>query len=207
MAVCRMDNSKIFDQKFDESMSQIQEQEIDFSDRADILGGRYKNNSLAFDFFNRKILVTKYDIKDNGNTELTFAIKFLLCQYILLCPETLPEKSSKLVTFREFKDSGPLFSRFTSNTNKIIETSFSGDLAKLEKQCLKLDGMIMESASYDLSMRFKALHRIPIILNFNDRDDLMPATAGFLYHGDAQQYLDLECLSITCTYLTGQLIN
>lgn len=200
-----MGNSKIFDQKYDECLSQMKE--IDFAKRADILGGQYKDHSLIFSFFNRRIRVTKDGISDIDNRDLTFAIKFLLCQYIILCPEKLPEKSSKLVTFREFKDSGPLFSRFTSNTNKIIETSFSGDLVKLEKQCLKLDGMIMESASYDLSMRFKALHRIPIILNFNDRDDLMPATAGFLYHGDAQQYLDLECLSITCTYLTGQLIN
>lgn len=200
-----MVNSKIFDQKYDECLSKMKE--IDFAKRADILGGQYKNHSLIFNFFNRRIKVTKNGISDINNRDLTFAIKFLLCQYIILCPKKLPEKSSKLVTFREFKNSGPLFSRFTSNTNKIIETSFSGNLAKLQKQCLKLDGMIMESASYDLSMRFKALHRIPIILNFNDRDDLMPATAGFLYHSDAQQYLDLECLSITCTYLTGQLIN
>ena len=207
MAAYKMDNSKIFDQKFDKSMSQIQEQEIDFSDRADILGGRYKNNSLTFDFFNRKVLVTKDDIKDTGGTELTFAIKFLLCQYLLLCPEKLPEKSSKLVTFREFKNSGPLFSRLVSNTNKIIETSFSENIKKLETQCLKLGGIIMKTANYDLCVRFKALHRIPIILNFNDKDDLMPAKASFLYHEDAQKYLDLESLSITCTYLTGQLIN
>ncbi len=200
-----MNNSKIFDQKYDECMSQIQA--IDLSKTADILGGRYKNNSLMFDFFNRRIVVHKDGIKDIDNIEITFAIKFLLCQYILLCPEKLPEKSSKLVTFREFKNSGPLFSRFTSNTNKIIETSFSGNIEKLRKQCLKLGGVIVETANYDLCVRFKALHRIPIIMNFNDKDDLMPAQAGFLYHGDAQEYLDLECLSITCTYLTGQLIN
>lgn len=200
-----MGNSKIFDQKYDECLSQMKE--IDFAKRSDILGGQYKNQSLIFNFFNRRIKVTKEGISDIDNRDLTFAIKFLLCQYIILCPEKLPEKSSKLVTFREFKNSGPLFSRFTSNTNKIIETSFSGDLAKLEKQCLELGGIIMETANYDLCIRFKALHRIPIILNFNDKDDLMHATAGFLYHSDAQQYLDLECLSITCTYLTGQLIN
>ncbi len=200
-----MDNSKIFDKKYDECMAQLQE--ADFARAAGILGGRYKNNSLSFDFFNRQIVVTKEGIKDVDNRELTFPIKFLLCQYILLCPEKLPEKSSRLVTFREFKNSGPLFSRFTSNTNKIIETSFSGRLEMLAKQCLQLGGIIMETASYDFCIRFKALHRIPIILNFNDKDDLMPAQAGFLYHGDAEEYLDLECLSITCTYLTGQLIN
>ncbi len=200
-----MDNSKIFDQKYDESMSRIQD--IDFSMIAGILGGRCKNDSLTFDFFNRRIVVDKDGINDIDNAEITFAIKFLLCQYILLCPEKLPEKSSRLVTFREFKNSGPLFSRFTSNTNKIIETSFSGSIEKLRDQSLKLGGVIMETANYDLCVRFKALHRIPIIMNFNDKDDLMPAQAGFLYHGDAQEYLDLECLSITCTYLTGQLIN
>ncbi|MCP4672727.1 MAG: DUF3786 domain-containing protein [Desulfobacula sp.] len=200
-----MENSKIFDLKYDESMFQVQA--VDFSKIADILGGRCKNNSLTFDFFNRKIVVDKDGISAFDNAKITFAIKFLLCQYILLCPERLPEKSSKLVTFREFKNSGPLFSRFTSNTNKIIETSFSGNIEKLEKQCLKLGGIIMETANYDLCVRFKALHRIPIIMNFNDKDELMPAQAGFLYHGDAQEYLDLECLSITCTYLTGQLIN
>ncbi len=200
-----MNNSKIFDQKYDECISQLQE--IDFAQRADIIGGRYKNRSLTFDFFNRQLVVTKDGIKDIDNEELTFAVKFLLCQYILLCPKKIPEKSSKLVTFREFKNSGPLFSRFTSNTNKIIETSFSGNLEKLKKQCLKLGGIIMEAPTYDLCVRFKALHKIPIILNFNDKDDIFPAQAGFLYHGDAQDYLDLECLSITCTYLTGQLIN
>ncbi|OQY52467.1 MAG: hypothetical protein B6230_02630 [Desulfobacteraceae bacterium 4572_89] len=200
-----MDNSKIFDQKYDRCMSQLKE--IDFSDRADILGGGYKNNSLSFDFFNRRLVVTKGGISDIDNKDVTFAIKFLLCQYVLLCPEQLPEISNKLVTFREFKNSGALFSNFTSNTNKIIETSFSGNIEKLEKQCLKLGGIIMGTNSYDICIRFKALPRIPIILNFNDRDDLMPAKASFLYHGDAEKYLDLECLSITSTYLTGQLIN
>jgi hypothetical protein len=200
-----MNDSKIFDEKYDESMSQIQK--INFAERADTLGGQYKNNSLTFVFFTRKIVVTKNNIKDMNNADLTFAIKFLLCQYILLCPEKLPAGSNKLITFREFNDSGPLFSRFVANTNKIIETSFSGNIKKLKEQCLQLGGTLMETANYDLCVRFKALHRIPIILNFNDKDDLMPAKATFLYHEDAQNYLDLECLSITCTYLTGQLIH
>ena len=65
----------------------------------------------------------------------------------------------------------------------------------------------MENASYDLSVRFKALSRIPIIMNFNDKDDMMPASAVFLFHDNADKYLNLECLSIVCTYLTGQLIQ
>ena len=65
----------------------------------------------------------------------------------------------------------------------------------------------MENSSYDLSVRFQALSRIPIILNFNDTDDMMPANAVFLFHDNADRYLDLKSLGILCTYLTGLLIN
>ncbi|MDA3916737.1 MAG: hypothetical protein PF690_07165 [Deltaproteobacteria bacterium] len=44
-----MGNSKIFDQKYDECLSQMEE--IDFAKRADILGGQYKDHSLIFNFF------------------------------------------------------------------------------------------------------------------------------------------------------------
>ena len=65
----------------------------------------------------------------------------------------------------------------------------------------------METESYDLSARFQALPRIPVILNFNDKDELMPAKAVFLYYDNGDVYLDLQSLTITCTYLTGLLIQ
>ena len=124
-----------------------------------------------------------------------------------MCPVTPVERSNKLVTFREFSDAGPLFSNFTENTGKIIETTFSGRLEELKILCVNLGGTLMENGSYDLSVRFRALPRVPIIINFNDREDNLPSTAGFLYHDTADRYLDLECLSITATYLTGLLIQ
>ena len=131
----------------------------------------------------------------------------MLCTYILKSPEKELENDGKLVTFREFSNAGPLFSRFTENTAKIIQTSFSNHLETLGTRCLKLGGTILTNHSYSLSVRFRALPKIPIILNFNDVDDLMPANAGFLYRDTADTYLDLQCLTITCTYLTGLLIQ
>ncbi len=200
-----MNNSKTFDQKYAEDLAKIKH--INLADKARILGGRYEEDALYFDFFDRRLKVTKNGISDMKGSDPTAAVKLLLCRYILSCPEKLPEKSDKLVTFREFKDSGPLFSSFTTNTNRIIETSFSGHLKGLEIRCTKLGGIIMEMANYDLCVRFKALHRIPVILNFNDNEGGMPSKATYLYQEDAEKYLDLECLSITCTYLTGQLIH
>ena len=200
-----MEDSKIFDKKYKEYLSLIKD--FDFSKKAEILGIQKRNQSFMFEFFNRQIVFDRNDFTDIAGEEVTFAVKVVLCKYLLMCPEKVYESSNRLVTFREFANAGPLFSSFTANTNKIIETTFSGQFEKLKMRCLKLGGTIMKIKSYDLSVRFRALHRIPIILNFNDTDELMPAKAVFLYHDNAENYLDLECLTITCTYLTGLLIQ
>jgi len=200
-----MNYSKIFDQKLNHDFSRVQK--IDFFKNAEILGIRQNNGSLIFDFFNRQISFSQDGIYDIEGQPLTDAVKDVLCQYLLMCPDPICESSNKLVTLREFSDSGPLFSTFTANTGKIIETTFSGNLEKLINRCLALGGTIIKNESYDLSVRFKALSRIPIILNFNDKDDMLPASAGFLFQDNADRYLDLKSLSIVCTYLTGQLIQ
>jgi len=200
-----MNYSKIFDQKLNHDFSRVQK--IDFIKNAEILEIRQNNGSLVIDFFNRQISFSQDGIYDIEGQPLTDAVKDVLCQYLLICPDPIFESFNRLVTLREFSDSGPLFSSFTANTGKIIGTTFSGSLENLINRCLTLDGIIMKNVSYDLSVRFKALSRMPIILNFNDQDDMMPANAGFLFQDNADKYLDLECLSIICTYLTGQLIQ
>lgn len=200
-----MDHSKIFDKKFADYLKQIGE--ISFSGKTKILGIQKRNQSYVFEFFNRQIVFDQNDFMDTSGDEISFAVKVVLCKYILMCPSTPVERSNKLVTFREFSNAGPLFSNFTENTGKILETTFSGHPGELKTRCLNLGGTLIENGSYDLSFRFRALPRVPIILNFNDTEDNLPSTAGFLYHDTANRYLDLECLSITATYLAGILIQ
>ena len=200
-----MESSKIFDEKYQEYLPLIKN--FDFTKKAEILGIQKQNQSFIFEFFNRRIAFDRKDFNDIAGNEVSFAVKVVLCKYLLMCPEKISENSNRLVTFREFTDAGPLYSNFTTNTGKIIETTFSGNLEKFKKQCLKLGGIIMETESYDLSVKFLALPRIPVILNFNDKDELMPAKAVFLYHDNADVSLDLQSLTITCTYLTGLLIQ
>ncbi|MCP3875681.1 MAG: DUF3786 domain-containing protein [Desulfobacteraceae bacterium] len=200
-----MKNSKSFDKIFNECKAFVKDSHL--AKKVEILGIQTQNQTLIFDFFNQRITFNGIDFIDSAGGELTQSVKSVFCRYLLMCPEKISDRSNKLVTFREFADAGPLFSSFTQNTGKIIETTFSGRLEKLKTQCVTLGGVIMETSSYDLSIRFRALHRIPIIFNFNDKDDLLPAKAIFLYHEDANTYLDLECLTITCTYLTGMLIQ
>ncbi len=201
-----MESFQVFDEKLKACMLAFQE--FVFSpEKAEILGVRIAGKSFIIDFFNRKILVSKQGMMDADGIDLTPAVRVLLLKYLLLCPDRIYETTHKLVTFREFSNTGPLVSSFTTNTAKIIETTFTGNQAKLAARCARLGGSLVETASHDLSVRFRALHRIPIILNFNDRDEMLPANASFLYHDNADTYLDLESLMVTCTYLTGLLIQ
>jgi hypothetical protein len=200
-----MDSRKTFDKKYEDCLSKIKH--TDFSKKADILGAHIKEEYLILDFFNRQIIYSEDGFKDANGEEITYAVKLVLCKYLSMCPDNISESSGKLVTFRELAASGPLFSSFTANTNKIIETAFSGNLEALKSRCLALGGLPTGMPSYDLSMQFKVFPRISVIINFNDEDDLMPAKAVFLYHDNADIYLDVECLMTTCTYLTGQLIQ
>jgi hypothetical protein len=200
-----MKDSKSFDKKYANCLPQIKT--IDFSRKAEMLGIQKQDQLFVFNFFNRQIAFDGNDFIDIQGDEVTTAIKVVFCAYLMMCPDRVLKASNRLVTFREFANAGPLFSRFTENTGKIICTTFSGQMEKLKSQCQNLGGTLMETESYDLSVRFQALCRVPVILNFNDTDELMPANAGFLYHDDAETYLDLECLTTICTYLTGLLIQ
>jgi len=200
-----MNQSTQFDAQYQKYLTQIRE--FDFIKNAEILGIQKRNQLFVIEFFNRQIAFDGDDFKDISGHPLTFAVKKVLCKYLLMCPQKVFESTNRLVTFREFANAGPLFSSFTANTGKILETTFSGCLEVLKDRCRKLGGTFVETDSHDLSVRFRALHRIPVILNFNDMDERLPAKAGFLYHDNAELYLDLEGLSLTCTYLTGQLIQ
>ena len=196
---------KSFDEKHEACRIKIRD--IDFSPKADILGVDLKKGALTFEFFNRRVVFSTTGFSADDGKPLTVAVRLALCRYLAMCPDAIIERSGRLITFRELSDSGPLFSSFTANTNKIIESAFAGHLESLRSRCLQLGGVAAGTPSFDLSMQFQAFPRIPVILNFNDTDDLMPATASFLYHDDAAGYLDVECLMITCTYLTGRLIQ
>jgi hypothetical protein len=80
-------------------------------------------------------------------------------------------------------------------------------LVDLEKKCRQLFGIKVNKPSYDLSFRFKALPKIPVIIQFNDTDELLPASSTLLFHGDAENYLDKKSLATIATYLTGLLIR
>ncbi|MCG6909203.1 MAG: DUF3786 domain-containing protein [Deltaproteobacteria bacterium] len=180
---------------------------IDCLARADVLGAKVSGNALAIDFYGDTYNVSAAGVTDARGKRANFAVSVVLCKYILVCPEEVVPDGI-WVTYREFKDAGPLTGYFNSNTNKTIETTFSGRLDKLERASRRLGATAVEDgAAYDLSLAFKALPRIPVLLRFNDGDAEFPAQCSILFRRSAEHYLDMESLAIAGTFLTGNLIR
>jgi len=195
----------VFEETYKSYLKQLSE--IDYLAKADILGADTSGQDLSIDFYGQTYRVSENGITDPQGDKANFAVCVVLCKYILVCPrEVVPDGA--WATYREFRDAGPLTGYFTANTNKTIETAFSGQLNRLERACRRLGAAPVEDgAVYDLSMAFNALPRIPVLLRFNDGDDEFPAQCSILFRQSAEQYLDMESLAILGTFLAGNLIQ
>lgn len=199
-----MKKAEVFEVTYHKYLEQITD--IDLSSKAGILGARVIDEALEIPFYGESHRVSTAGVFNAAGQRATFAVSVLLCCYILQCPETEPEPG-EWVTYREFKDAGPLTSYFTTNTNKIIETTFAGQIDMLKFACQKMGGITLEAPAFDVAFMFKMLPRIPVFFRFNDRDDMFPAQTSILFRQSAEQHIDMECLAIGGTYLTGLLIG
>ena len=128
-----MKKSEVFEVTYHKYLEKIAG--IDLLSRAGILGGRVRDDGLFIPFYGEPHRVSKDGVLNASGQRATFAVSVLLCCYVLQCPETEPEPG-EWVTYREFKDAGPLTGYFAANTNKIIETTFAGQLDKLTNNVL-----------------------------------------------------------------------
>jgi hypothetical protein len=200
-----VERAKVFDETYRGYLQEISQ--LDFLAKAESLGVKTEKGFLRIPLFNKIYHFGANGIIDKDGEDLTPAVRVMICKYILTCPLQLPPLSETLITYREFKDAGPLISYFTTNTNKTLESTFCGNISGLKERGREIGGKILESDTYDLSLEFHAFPRVPVILNFNDRDDLFSATCSVLYQSAAAHFLDMECLAMTGTLLTGKLIG
>jgi hypothetical protein len=132
-------------------------------------------------------------------------VSVVLCKYLLLCPDGRPVEND-WVSYRNFKDAAPLAGAFVNNVEKAIAGNFAGKLTELQGSCLKLGGYSPGIClSYDLTMQFDALPRVPVLLLFNDRDSEFPAQSSVLFERRANRYLDVESLAIVGWLLSDYL--
>ena len=172
-----------------------------------IPGITVNNNELGIPIFREPYRLSIDGVSGPNGEPANPAISVLILNYVINFPENIPP-DGEWITFREFEGAGPLTSFFTENTNKIIETTFSGKLENLRNSAIKSGGdPVADELSSDFAIHFIALPGIPVLLRFNDQEEQFPAQCSLLFRQSAQQFLDLNTIGIIGTILTGRLIS
>ena len=200
-----MNRSPVFEETSIRYLAEIGK--INYLAKAEMLGAGINGNSLVISLYDQDYAVSADGIVAVSGAEVLAAVQVILSKYVLRCERFEPGGDDPFRTFRDFRDASPLTSYFTTNTNKTLETTFSGRLDALREACRKIGGTEQKSEGYDCSVLFYALPRVPVVLNFNDKDELFPAGSSVLYRASAEQFLDMECLAMTGTLLAGKLIR
>lgn len=195
--------SMAFDKTYEAYLSHIAA--VDFSRCAEKLGVQIEEDGVIIPFFGNLHFVSPSGIVDSTGMRPLHAISVVLFNYLLLCPETDPTEVD-WVSYRDFKDAAPFAGAFANHAEKSIAMHFSGKLDALRAACESLSGQLPAfELSYDLSMVFNALPKVPILLLFNDKDEEFSATCSVLFEKRAEKYLDMECLAIVGWLLSDYL--
>jgi len=184
----------VFKKTYENYLAQVDR--IDFNSVKKKLGVEVENNEMIIPLFGKPYKVFGAGISDPGGKQPMLDICVILCKYILLCPQ-IPPKKKDWVSFRDLKDSGPLTNYFVNDVEQAIATYFNGRLGDMKNTCRTLKGYSPDiEVSYDLSIQFDALPKVPIVMLFNDADDEFPAKCSVLFERRAENYLDPECLAM-----------
>ena len=86
---------------------------------------------------------------------------------------------------------------FAHDVEQAIATRFSERLGELVEAGKALGGRHPDmELSYELSLQFDPLPRVPLLMLFNDKDAEFAAKCSVLFERRAEKYLDAECLSM-----------
>jgi len=184
----------VFEKTYQNYLEQLRE--ISFESIAHDLGAKIEANRIKIPLFINEYAVSVEGIADPSGNKPAHDICVILSKYILLCPDT-PPKEHDWVSFRNFKDSGPLISYFTNDVERAIGSYFSGRLNYLKKASDTLSGYPPAlEVKYDLVIQFDALPKVPVIMLYNDADEEFSAKCSVLFESRAEKYLDAECIAM-----------
>jgi len=186
--------SQVFEETLKNYLGQLGQ--IEFKYLENILGIGVEKDEVLVPFFGKPYRISAKGVIDPSGKQPPLEISVVLCKYLLLYPKTNPI-ADQWVSYRDFKDSGPLTKFFLNAAEQPVAHHFSGRLDELKASCDMLGGyQPFIKLSYELSVQFNPLPKVPLLLLYNDADDEFPAHCSILFERRAEKYLDAECLAI-----------
>lgn len=184
----------VFEQTARLYLDQIRQ--LDVAPLEEALGVKGEGEEILVPLFGKTHRITPTGVLDPWGKPAGFDRCVILCKYLLLCPKT-EAKNSEWVTYRCLKNSGPLTKHFDHDVEEAIASFFAGRSEALGKSILRLGGVPPSLAlSYDHGAEWAALPKVPLMLLFNDVDEMFPAKCNVLFRDSAESYLDAECLAM-----------
>ncbi len=195
----------VFEKIYQEYLEQIKKIDLEkLSEKIDE-GAFWNGKELIIPLFSKPFFISKDGIKGTSRKRPSHEEIVVLSRYILSYPKEI-RKDGKWRHYRDFKDSAPLLSLFQNDVEKKIANLFSGKKDLLISCCKRLGGKeYRENWDYDISFLFNALPHIPLLLLFNDTDDIFPAQCILLFRESIEYFLDMESVAILGIILTRYL--
>ena len=186
--------SPIFEKTYQNYLTRIGS--LDLNALQDKLGIQVSRGRAIITFFGKPYTVSANGIDGPGGKKPHLSISVILCKYLLMCPESEAGEAD-WVSFKDFKDAAPLIHAFATTVTDPISRMFSGRPWALEKAGKKIGGYTpAEIFSYDVSIKFDVLPKVPLLLLFNDKDEEFPAQCSVLFERRIEKYLDMECVAM-----------
>lgn len=200
-----MKRSPIFEKTYKDYLSQIAD--LDLKALEDKLGIQVFEGKATIPFFGVPYTVSGDGIYGPDGKKPHLSVSVILCKYLLMCPE-YESGEADWVSFKDFKDAAPLIHAFAATVTNPISKMFSRQPSALESASKKIGGRPpAESFSYDVSIRFDVLPKVPLLLLFNDKDGEFPAQCSVLFERRTEKYLDMECVAMVGMLLYNHLSN
>ncbi len=170
------------------------------------LGVARDGDAILAPLYSRVYRVTPQGIAGPGGDKPSHARCVVLAKYLLARPRCV-SPGGQWVSFRSFKDAAPFASSFAQYAEGRIAQAFVGRRVELAEAVRTQGGLAADlGLSHDLCLTLAALPRAPLLLLFNDRDEMFPASCSLLFDESAPAYLDMECLAILGLVLAEELI-
>lgn len=174
----------------------VQISRLDLSALAHPLGIEVQKDEAIISFFKQPHIVSAKGVIGPSGKKPIYAVSVVLFKYLLLCPDHEPNERD-WTSYRDFKNAAPLENNFMNTVERPIAREFAGRLHELQKAAKCFSGRSPDmELSYDVSVCFDVLPKIPCLLLFNDKDDEFPAQCSVLFEKRADKFLDMECLAI-----------
>lgn len=195
--------SPVFKETYTDYLAQVAN--ADMTRLPGTLGVSVDQKTITVPLFGKPYVIHTDAIIGPHGKRPPFDICVILCKYILLCPEH-PSNEKEWLSYRDFKDSGPLTTYFSNDVEQALSGYFSGKTDEMKKAGRLIGGQPPDiDLAYDLALRFEVLPRVPLLLLYNEADEGFPAHCSVLFEKRAETFLDAECLAMAGRLLFTEL--